>query len=97
MNYSSMQSLIVSNISSFGAAALTVLTAIIAVAVGLIVFRFGFKKLVSMGGEERFYNTSVGVLGARFTKSKGVSYRRVRGYTLRNETDGTERRGSIVM
>jgi len=45
MTYSAAQSLITTNISSFGAAALVVLTAIIAIAVGLLVFRWGWRKI----------------------------------------------------
>jgi len=45
MSYSGAQTLITSSISSFGASALVVLTAIIAVAVGLLVFRWGWRKI----------------------------------------------------
>jgi len=45
MSYSTAYALIVTQVGSFGAAALTVLTAIIAVAVGLLVFRWGWRKI----------------------------------------------------
>jgi len=45
MDYTAAQGLITTNISSFGAAALAVLTAIIVVGVGLLVFRWGWRKI----------------------------------------------------
>jgi len=48
MSYSAAQTLITTNVTSFGAAALVVLTAIIAVAVGLLVFRWGWRKITGV-------------------------------------------------
>jgi len=45
MDYSAAQSLITGSVTSFGSAAIVVLTAIIAVAVGLLVFRWGWRKI----------------------------------------------------
>jgi len=54
MDYSTAFGVIVSTVSSFGVAALAILTAIIAVAIGLLVFRFGVKKLANVAGESNF-------------------------------------------
>jgi len=43
MNYESAYALIVSQVASFGASALIVLTAIVAVGIGLLVFRWGWS------------------------------------------------------
>jgi len=45
MTASSTQALIISAVSDFGGAGLVVLGAVIGIAVGLLVFRFGWKKL----------------------------------------------------
>lgn len=45
MSASTTQALITGALTDFGAAALVVLTAIIAVAVGFLVFRWGWKKI----------------------------------------------------
>jgi len=45
MDYSATQALITSSVSSFGAAALVVLGAVIGIAVGLLVFRWGWRKI----------------------------------------------------
>jgi uncharacterized membrane-anchored protein YhcB (DUF1043 family) len=45
MDYSSAYALIVDQVGSFGASALIVLTAVIGVAVGLLVFRWGWRKI----------------------------------------------------
>lgn len=45
MATSSAAALILSNITDFGTAALAVLTAIIGVGVGLLVFRWGWRKI----------------------------------------------------
>jgi len=47
MDYSSTQEVIVSTVSSFGASAIVILASIIGIAVGLLVFRFGWRKLNS--------------------------------------------------
>jgi len=45
VNASTSQDLIISSTTDFGVAALAVLGAVIVVAVGLLVFRFGWRKL----------------------------------------------------
>jgi len=45
MSTSSATTLITDNVTNFGTAALAVLTAIIAVGVGLLVFRWGWRKI----------------------------------------------------
>jgi len=45
MDASSTQALITGAVSSFGGAGLVILGAVIGIAVGLLVFRFGWKKL----------------------------------------------------
>jgi len=45
MDYSAAQGLITTAIGDFGTTALVVLTAIIAVGVGLLVFRWGWRKI----------------------------------------------------
>jgi len=47
MTYNDTLSLIVGSIASFGVSALEILTAVIAVAVGFLVFWFGWKKLAT--------------------------------------------------
>lgn len=51
MDYTSASSLITNNIASYGVAALTILTAISLVAVGLLVVRWGSRKISNVAGE----------------------------------------------
>jgi hypothetical protein len=46
MDFTSAYSLIVFSVGSFGASAIIVLAAVIGVAVGLLVFRWGWRKFV---------------------------------------------------
>lgn len=55
MDYSLAQTLITTTLSSFGAAAIVILAAVIGVAIGLLVFRWGWRKVTSVAGEGSSY------------------------------------------
>jgi len=80
MDYSSVSSLVVAQIGSFGIAALVVLTAILGVALGLLVFRWGWKQTLQVSGEGIPYTLRSG----NFPGSAGYNSRRGSGASSGN-------------
>jgi len=76
--------LIVSQSLEFGEAALIVLTAIIAVAVGLLVFRWGWRKINNVAGEPSYMSSYDGI---NFGAVSSVARRKIRESYYRN-TEG---------
>jgi len=66
--------LIGSTLGGFGLSALAILAAIIGLGLGLLVFRWGWRKIRGVAGEERWYSGATGAtIGGIYNKSGKVT------------------------
>jgi len=75
MNASSTSSVILSSVSSFGASGLVILGAVLGIAVALLVFRFGWKKVANATGSPSYMDSykgaNLGAVSGAILRSKG--------------------------